>query len=238
MRVLPDGTASIMINLGSPINIYGINGDYKGLQSNFLVGPQKKYYFLEETEKTFVVGIKFTLEGANTLIKGNMKDFSGKVKEINELVDWDTESLVKKIRNSESDGDIKRLLDHCIILHSDTVDGYLPVVNKAIKNIKEDYSPSLIKNICERENISNKHLISLFSRKVGVSPKLLQRLNKFTKVIYAVQNRKRYNWVDLAYEYNYYDQSHLINDFRNFSGLSPREYNRENSYGLRIISHH
>jgi AraC-like DNA-binding protein len=31
-------------------------------------------------------------------------------------------------------------------------------------------------------------------------------------------------WADLALGYGYYDQSHFINEFRSFSGLSPLEF--------------
>ena len=113
----------------------------------------------------------------------------------------------------------------------------MEVVENALREVKDNTSPSLIKSFCEKQNISNKHLISLFNKKVGVSPKLLQRLNKFTKVIFAVQNRKHFNWSELAYEYNYYDQAHLINEFKSFSGISPKVYLRnKNINGLRIIN--
>ena len=38
----------------------------------------------------------------------------------------------------------------------------------------------------------------------------------------AVQTAAR--WVDLALGCGYYDQSHFINEFRAFSGLSPVEF--------------
>jgi AraC-like DNA-binding protein len=36
-------------------------------------------------------------------------------------------------------------------------------------------------------------------------------------------------WVDIALECGYFDQSHLIHDFRFFSNLSPAEYVRQRS---------
>ena len=32
---------------------------------------------------------------------------------------------------------------------------------------------------------------------------------------------------DLAYEFNYYDQSHFINEFKRFTGLSPTQYMKD-----------
>jgi len=78
-------------------------------------------------------------------------------------------------------------------------------------------------------------LISLFNKKVGLSPKLLYRINKFKKVIDLLQGNKKVNWTEVAYECNYYDQAHLINEFKRFSGLSPTEYlENENAIDLRV----
>ncbi len=236
VRVLPDGTASIVFNLGSPVNVFWINGDYRNLDNQFMIGTQKKYYILEEVNNTFLVGIKFTQGGAYHMIKKPMKEYSNKLVDLQEVVDCDIKEIRKQIRKARDSSEIKKLLDYFMLIKTDMLDGNIKVVDNALKEVKENSSPALIKSFCEKENISNKHLITLFNKKVGLSPKILQRLNKFTKVIYAVQNRKQFNWTQLAYEFNYYDQAHLINEFKSFSGISPKEYCRNKISGLRIFN--
>jgi AraC-like DNA-binding protein len=43
-------------------------------------------------------------------------------------------------------------------------------------------------------------------------------------VITAVHCRKQVDWAQVALDCGYYDQSHFIHDFREFSGLSPSVY--------------
>jgi len=37
-------------------------------------------------------------------------------------------------------------------------------------------------------------------------------------------NQKKSRLTDLAYDNEYYDQSHFIKDFKEFTGLSPKEF--------------
>jgi len=46
------------------------------------------------------------------------------------------------------------------------------------------------------------------------------------------------DWAQLALTCGYFDQSHLINDFEEFSGLSPTEYLRHNQPDGRLKDNH
>ena len=51
-----------------------------------------------------------------------------------------------------------------------------------------------------------------------------------------MRNEAAPNWARLALECGYFDQSHFIHDFRNFSGLTPTEYVRQRS--KRVLQNH
>ncbi|HVQ16421.1 MAG TPA: AraC family transcriptional regulator [Vicinamibacterales bacterium] len=99
---------------------------------------------------------------------------------------------------------------------------------------------------------SRRHLIAQFHRYFGMAPKMIARIRRFNLAVEAM-NRigqrgplsypegKPYldfqaagtvrtvantaiPWADLALDSGYYDQSHFINEFRSFSGLTPLEF--------------
>jgi AraC-like DNA-binding protein len=43
-------------------------------------------------------------------------------------------------------------------------------------------------------------------------------------VVRGLQSQSTAQWTNLALESGYFDQSHFIHDFREFSGVTPREY--------------
>ncbi|MGC4053070.1 MAG: helix-turn-helix domain-containing protein [Paludibaculum sp.] len=64
----------------------------------------------------------------------------------------------------------------------------------------------------------------VFLEQTGVSPKLFCRVVRFRSLINRLAQDEDANWADLALDYGYYDQSHLVNEFRELSGLTPTSY--------------
>jgi AraC-like DNA-binding protein len=75
--------------------------------------------------------------------------------------------------------------------------------------------------------LSHRRFVELFERDVGLTPKLYARLQRFHHVkqrIAALGGPP--SWAAFALECGYSDQSHMIRDFADFSGMSPSSYLR------------
>lgn len=57
----------------------------------------------------------------------------------------------------------------------------------------------------------------------GFNPKLYSRIIRFQATTQQYGNTKK-NLTDIAYDCGYYDQSHFIHDFKQFSGYHPKQY--------------
>jgi AraC-like DNA-binding protein len=73
-------------------------------------------------------------------------------------------------------------------------------------------------------NMSQKHLERLFQRYVGHAPKSYARIVRFQGVLQAFTSPAAVDVVGLAHQLGYFDQAHLINDFKDFTGLTPGQY--------------
>jgi AraC-like DNA-binding protein len=59
---------------------------------------------------------------------------------------------------------------------------------------------------------------------VGITPKLFSRIQRFQQTRTFIQQNPFPDWTALALDLGYFDQSHFIRDFLEFSGLSPTDY--------------
>lgn len=78
--------------------------------------------------------------------------------------------------------------------------------------------------VAKRVGLSQRRFIQVFTAHVGLTPKLFCRVLRFQRVRKVVVQATTLNWAQLALSCGYYDQSHLIHDFHEFSGLSPTDY--------------
>lgn len=63
-----------------------------------------------------------------------------------------------------------------------------------------------------------------FKRQVGMNPKYFIRIIRFNYVFYLLKNNTELSLQDIVFHCGYYDLSHLINEFHEFSGISPYKY--------------
>jgi AraC-like DNA-binding protein len=64
-------------------------------------------------------------------------------------------------------------------------------------------------------------LLRRFTAQVGLSPKAFARVLRLHRLIASVPLRQEVDWARAASDYGYFDQPHLINDFRALTGTTP-----------------
>ena len=69
--------------------------------------------------------------------------------------------------------------------------------------------------------LSRRRFVEVFTREVGMTPKRLSRVLRFQRVSDLARRAEVPDWGQLALACGYFDQSHLIRDFVEFTGTTP-----------------
>jgi AraC-like DNA-binding protein len=85
-----------------------------------------------------------------------------------------------------------------------------------------------ISELSEELQISRRQLERRFSTVVGLSPKQLSKIVRLQTTLKMLINNQAASLTALAYDGEYYDQAHFIKDFRQFTGVSPKEFFKDN----------
>jgi len=101
-----------------------------------------------------------------------------------------------------------------------------PLVGAALDAIDRSGGGLRIETLADGLGVSRQHLAAQFRAKVGLTPKMYARISRFRRATGALAEAQAPDWVRLAQDCGYFDQSHLIHDFQEFSGSTPESFLR------------
>lgn len=80
-----------------------------------------------------------------------------------------------------------------------------------------------IQKVANKFCLSTRQFERRFKEYSGFTPKLFSRITRFQSSLDAYGDKEK-SLTHIAYDCGYYDQSHFINDFKEFSGYHPSQY--------------
>lgn len=92
-----------------------------------------------------------------------------------------------------------------------------------------------VEGVAERLGVTARHLRRAFTESIGIGPKEFARTVRLQRAVRTAATSN--DWVRIAADAGYYDQAHLIADFRELVGLTPGAFvRRAANPGVRCAS--
>lgn len=92
----------------------------------------------------------------------------------------------------------------------------------SIKNISNGYAAVSVNALASKNFLSVRQFERRLKEFSGFSPKQFLRLARFNSLLNKPFHDK--SIADIAFAFGYYDDAHFSHDFKQFSGINPREY--------------
>ena len=184
---------------------------------------------IDPRELVSVIGVRFKPGGAFPFLGTAVSELADAHVGLEAL--WGTSAIELRERLCEAKTPVKRfnLLEKTLLAHLFRPLQRHYAVRFALDTFGRADSGPAIRDVARDVGLSQRRFIQLFAREVGMSPKLFCRVRRFRQALETVRQTTVPNWSRVAADCGYYDQSHLIHDFRFFSSLSPTEYVRQRS---------
>ena len=125
-------------------------------------------------------------------------------------------ALKRRLDNAETAAASARVLAEHLPIPKSTKSS----VQRAIDAITIANGSADLDRIASDANLSIRHFRRLCLAESGLTPKHLSRILRFRNALRHARSETP-NWADIAVAVGYFDQSHLIRDFREFAGETP-----------------
>lgn len=211
-RNFPDGCAGLVVNLGD--TCITDNGSVKmDFGKTYVVGTMRSFKdsFIEENTHLFGVCLK---PGAFP----NFYDYAPQ----NELIDQTIQ--LEKAHSFAVDTFIKDPVHYLNKFFINRLQSGSGILISVIADIHRTQGQSSISEIAERNFTTVRQLERNFKIQVGITPKEYSRIVRFQHALSKIRVAgPETSLSTIAFECGYYDHSHLTNDIKRNTGLSPAQ---------------
>lgn len=226
-RMLPTGTASLVINLlEDELRVYdGVTGvlTHRFCGSGF-AGVHARAYTIDTAEQAYVAGVSFRPGGAWPFMKTAQDELAHEHAPLHDVLGFDVTSLRDQLLCEPSPQAQLGILERTLVDHLCKPIERHRAVAFALQQIARDPTGAQMKLLSQQVSLSTRRFTRVFEQQVGLTPKLYARLLRFRHVLHEVRAAREVDWTSIALSCGYYDQPHFNRDFKAFSGFSPTEY--------------
>jgi AraC-like DNA-binding protein len=153
-----------------------------------------------------------------------MSEFANEVVELDLLPGRVFHELRERLLETQSVDARLELVEAVLLASLRCADACEPATRGLVNHIRAHAAAVRVRDLIERSGFGPKKLSDLFRREIGILPKSLIRVCRFSQALRTIAPVRRPNWARVAAECGYYDQAHLVHEFRQMSGLTPNEY--------------
>ncbi len=221
-QIAPTGSTVAGIVLGPPILQAPLGGSTCTAVNGFVIGPHDRPIVNEPTGETYCLGVVATPVGASAVFGLAPATLRGRVVELGD--GWPSGVPLRTAVAALSDPDEMLDLVESVLL--DGLDLHVRGVERcaeAVAALEADPTRS-VAALAHDLGISHAHLDREFARVVGLTPRVLSRILRMRRLLESIDPSRPVRWTEEAERWGWFDQAHLIRDFKRHTGVTPSQY--------------
>lgn len=208
-KILPDGCVDIVFNAESAASAVVVGALTESMSAP--LSPNSKFF-----------GIRLNPGAAYWLLGLSAAESTNKVLSLGGI--WKAaERHFFKLRGLD-ETEQKKGADELVFRQMSRAIQPEPRVQDAVDRIVKSAGNISISTLSDELGLSRQHFARTFRDHIGFSPKVFSRIVRMRAVVDLVAKLDRPDWASLAADFGYFDQAHMISDFKNLTGATPTEF--------------
>ena len=218
---MPDGSASILFNLGSRLDVSLLRGGRESIAtgSSVVGGLPTAAYTVRAEDEVYVVGVTLRPPVCGAVFHRPLAELTDRNVE-GDLVRPGMRLLCEQLYHAVSFAEQCRLLLAWLSggLRRPRHDA---PVHRACESLARAAEPQ-VGRVADELGLSERHLRRVFQEHVGLTPRQWRQLARFRGALALMASRR--TLAQVAHGAGYADQAHLCRDFGAIAGMTPGEY--------------
>lgn len=223
-HVIPTGSMHLVFRLSDdPLRLFEEEDDREGrvLSTMVVGGARARFYIRDVSAPLNSVGALLRPGAAEILFSVHADELSERHTPLDDLWGARARSMRDELGAARSLDERLDAFERMLAEALPRVRGLHPAVARTLEQLA---STRTVHDVVRQSGYSHRRFITLFSRAVGLTPKMYCRVLRFQHALRRAGACGLDSLANLAAAAGYSDQSHFTREFREFAGVTPTEY--------------
>ncbi|MDF3821245.1 helix-turn-helix domain-containing protein [Leptospira sp. 96542] len=237
-RIVPDGCIEMAFLLGDDIKRYKnkMKDQFVYQPRAMVIGQITEPFEIEPTGYVNTFAVRFFPFGFSMIHSIPMDQLANNETPLSALFgDKVANQLYEDIIKTK---DIKlriKIIEVFLLDQLKTKSNQERVIQMTVESLMKSNGSAPILSIWNHDAAKVRDMERKFLKLVGLSPKHLGKIIRLQTALKLMLDGEPKSLTQIAYESDYYDQSHFIKDFRKLTGLNPRQFLGDKASHLSTI---
>lgn len=195
-------------------------GDYEKQPLTVLIGPQFSRVNIKVHHQLCAIRVDFLPGGMYRMLGIPMHELFDGGFDALEFFGANMRRINEQLQHESNLDEGKNIVEKFLLNQVASLKGILPV-DSALRMLLNYNGNMPIEKTARFSCLSIKQFERRCKERIGMNPKMYARILKFSKAYRLHEARPQLSWTQIAYEAGYYDQMHMIRDFKVFAGVNP-----------------
>ncbi|PKA82032.1 AraC family transcriptional regulator [Ulvibacter sp. MAR_2010_11] len=217
----PTPFQSLIFYCNNPVSMGRIeSGGFEKQPLSVLVGPQFSRVNIKVHHQLSAIRVDF-LPGAMYRILGiPMHEMFDEAYDATDLFGSEMRSVNEQLQHTPNLEEGKNIVEKFLLNRLSNFKEKMPL-DLALRMLFNNSGNMRIEKTASLSCLSLKQFERKCKERIGMNPKLYARILKFSKAYRLHEFCPEHTWTQIAYDVGYYDQMHMIKDFKTFAGVNP-----------------
>jgi AraC-like DNA-binding protein len=221
-RIVPDGRCELVVHVGDAFLETGPDREERVQPRTLFAGQLSRPLWLRAAGRAEVIGVRFHPAAARSFLGLPLTTATDRRLDLRAVCLEETRALHRALEAAnDRRASVERFVAQRIERLGIARDG---IVEACAARFEATQGRASIEALVADAGIGRRQLERRFRDAVGLSPKRFAAVLRLRSVFDALSANPGAGWTDAALAAGYFDQSHLIRDFRRFVGCSPAQF--------------
>ncbi len=223
-KIVPDGCMEMIFHYGDLFKQYVKDEAFVVQPRCFVFGQITNSLAIEPTGTTGIFAVRFLPDGFIPFATLPLSVMENRAVPLQELFGTDGEQLAQNMLNASSHSERITIIETFLMQQIVAPAAIDRVTKLSVEVIMQLNGQLSVQELSNQIQINRRQLERKFASVIGLSPKQLAKIIRLQAALKMLAGKQFTSLTSLAQEGSYYDQAHFIKDFKEFTGLSPKQF--------------